>query len=182
MTGIVEDMSHESDNSDDFAPSANLLVERNALYADTFAAVDRQAAPRRRLVVVACMDARIDIFGVLGLEHGDAHVIRNAGGVVTDDVVRSVTLSQRALGTREIILVHHTDCGLHAVDEAAFRAELGAEFGVTPPWSLEAFGDPYDDVRQSMKRLALSPFVAHDQHIRGFVYDVDTGRLQEVAP
>ena len=126
------------------------------------------------------MDSRIDTFAVLGLGNGEAHIIRNAGGVVTDDVIRSLCLSQRFLGTREIILIHHTDCGLQKVDEAAFRDELQDELGVKPWWSLEAFTDPYEDVRQSIQRLTMTPFIAHKEHIRGFVYDVTDGLLHEV--
>jgi carbonic anhydrase len=137
-------------------------------------------APTRRLAVVACMDSRMDLFQLLGLEHGEAHVIRNAGGVVTDDVIRSLCLSQRALGTREIILVHHTNCGLHNVSEDAFKAELEAELGIKPWWALESFTDPYADVRQSIHRLRHTPFVKFKDFIRGFVYDVRTGELHEV--
>jgi carbonic anhydrase len=127
------------------------------------------------------MDSRMDIFQMLGLAHGDAHIIRNAGGVVTDDVVRSLVLSQRLLGTREIVLIHHTDCGLQKVDESSFYAGLAAESGLKPWWSLEAFNDPYEDVRQSIGRLHHSPFIKYKDHIRGFVYDVDNGRLNEVT-
>jgi carbonic anhydrase len=121
----------------------------------------------------------MDIFEMLGLAHGDAHVIRNAGGVVTDDVIRSLVLSQRLLGTREILLIHHTDCGLQTISEDAFKAELEAECGIKPWWALECFTDPYDDVRQSINRLRHSPFIGHKDHIRGFVYDVADGRLHE---
>ena len=128
------------------------------------------------------MDARLDVAGLLGLELGDAHIIRNAGGVVTDDVIRSLCLSQRFLGTTEIVLIHHTDCGLQKVDEGQLRLELATELGVTPAWSLDGFADPYDDVRQSIARLVRSPFVAETDQIRGCVYDVVDGRLHEVAP
>ncbi len=127
------------------------------------------------------MDSRIDTFKILGLGNGEAHIIRNAGGVITDDVIRSLCLSQRLLGTREVILVHHTDCGLQKVDENEFRRELEEELGVKPWWSLEAFSDPYRDVAQSMQRLAMTPFLPHKEHIRGFVYDVTDGLLHEVA-
>lgn len=123
----------------------------------------------------------MDIFALLGLEQGDAHVIRNAGGVITDDVIRSLVLSQRFLGTREIVLLHHTDCGLSAVDEGALKDELEAEVGIKPWWALETFNDPYADVQQSINRLRSTPFVTHDHHVRGFVYDVDTGLLHEVG-
>jgi carbonic anhydrase len=127
------------------------------------------------------MDARLDLFGILGLEPGDAHVIRNAGGVATDDVIRSLTISQRKLGTREVILVHHTDCGMLTFTEDELRNELLAETGVKPPWSAEAFTDLDADVRSSMQRIRTSPFVPHRDHVRGFVYDVDTGALREVT-
>ena len=165
-----------------FTPNADDLLSRNRDHAASFEGADLPAAPTRHLAVVACMDSRLDITAILGLAPGEAHVIRNAGGVVTDDVIRSLCLSQRFLGTREILLVHHTDCGLQKVDEAELRADLGAELGVTPPWTLESFTDPYADVAQSMQRLARSPFVVHEDHIRGFVYDVGTGALNEVQP
>jgi carbonic anhydrase len=161
-------------------PSADELVAHNAAYAEQFADHDLSLRPRRHLAIVACMDSRMDIFQMLGLAHGDAHVIRNAGGVVTDDVIRSLVLSQRLMGTREIILVHHTNCGLQTVTEDAFKAEIEAEVGIKPWWALECFTDPYTDVRQSINRLQHSPFVRHKDHIRGFVYDVADGRLHEV--
>jgi carbonic anhydrase len=164
-----------------FTPSAEELLARNRAYAERFGGAGLQARPTRRLAVVACMDARIDVAAALGLADGEAHVIRNAGGVVTDDVVRSLCLSQRALGTREVLLVHHTGCGLQTVTEDGFKAELEAELGVKPGWSVEAFTDPRADVRQSIARLRLTPFLPHKDHIRGFVYDVATGLLDEVA-
>ncbi len=163
-----------------FKPSTDELVQRNAEYASEFHDSELQVQPVRQLAIVACMDSRIDTFAILGLGNGDAHIIRNAGGVITDDVIRSLCLSQRFLGTREIILVHHTDCGLQAVDEAEFRDELNRELGVKPWWSLEAFSDPYDDVRQSIQRLLMTPFIRHKDNIRGFVYNVTTGLLEEV--
>lgn len=166
----------------DFAPNADELLARNAAFADGFSDQDLAVAPARRLAIVTCMDSRMDMFQLLGLEHGAAHVIRNAGGVVTDDVIRSLCLSQRALGTREVILVHHTDCGLQKVRDDEFKAELEAELGIKPWWSVEAFTDPYADVRQSIQRLRLTPFIPHKDHIRGFVYDVRTGALHEVGP
>ena len=165
---------------DDFQPNADELVANNAEYVQQFADHDLSLRPRRHLAIVACMDSRMDIFQMLGLAHGDAHVIRNAGGVVTDDVIRSLVLSQRLLGTREIILVHHTNCGLQTVTEDAFKAEIEAEVGIKPWWALECFTDPYVDVRQSMNRLQHTPFVRHKDNIRGFVYDVADGRLHEV--
>ena len=164
-----------------FSPSTDELVANNAAYVATFSDHDLALAPRRRLAVVACMDSRMDIFEMLGLSHGDAHIIRNAGGVVTDDVVRSLVLSQRLLGTQEILLIHHTDCGLQKVTEDEFKRQLEAECGVAPGWALESFVDPYDDVRESVSRLQASPFISHKEHIRGFVYDVADGRLHEVA-
>lgn len=164
----------------EFRPNADELLGLNAQFASSFADGDLQVSPTRRLAVVTCMDSRMDLFRLLGLEHGEAHVIRNAGGVVTDDVIRSLCLSQRALGTREIILIHHTNCGLHQVSEDSFKAELEAELGIKPWWALESFDDPYLDVRQSIQRLLLTPFVTHKDFIRGFVYDVRTGELHEV--
>jgi len=164
-----------------FEPSVDELLEANAGFAETFADADLHVEPTRRLAVVACMDSRMDMFRILGLKHGEAHVIRNAGGVITDDVIRSLCLSQRYLDTREIILVHHTDCGLQKVGEDDFKAELEAEIGVKPWWALESFVDPYADVRQSLQRLWMTPFVKHKEDIKGFVYDVTDGRLHEVG-
>lgn len=163
-----------------FEPNADELVANNAAYAARFTDADLQVAPKRQLAVVACMDSRMDIFQILGLGNGEAHIIRNAGGVITDDVIRSLCLSQRFLGTREIVLLHHTDCGLQKVDEAAFKAELEAELGIKPWWALESFDDPHRDVAQSMRRLQLTPFVPYRDEVRGFVYDVTAGRLDEV--
>ena len=163
-----------------FHPSTDELVVRNARFAAGFVDADLHVAPLRHLAVVACMDSRMDIFQILGLGNGEAHIIRNAGGVITDDVIRSLSLSQRLLGTREVILLHHTDCGLQKVTEDAFKAEIEAEIGVKPEWALESFSDPYADTRQSMHRLRLTPFLPHKDHIRGFVYVVTEGRLHEV--
>lgn len=163
-------------------PIVDELLAHNVEFATGFDGGDLPVAPARHLVVVACMDCRMDIFKILGLENGEAHIIRNAGGVVTDDVIRSLCLSQRLLGTREILLLHHTDCGLQKVTDDAFKAELAAELGVTPRWALESFTDPYANVRQSIQRLLLSTFVPHKDHIRGFVYDVTSGELHEVHP
>lgn len=164
-----------------FQPNADELLANNDRYVDQFADHDLSLRPRRGLAIVACMDSRMDIFQMLGLAHGDAHVIRNAGGVVTDDVIRSLVVSQRLLGTQEIILVHHTNCGLQTVTDEAFKAELEAEVGIKPWWALESFADPFADVLQSINRLRHSPFVRHKDHIRGFVYDVADGRLHEVT-
>ncbi len=170
--------------SDDesFHPNADELLANNEQFAAQFADSGLALAPRRRLAIVACMDSRMDIFQILGLDHGDAHVVRNAGGVVTSDVERSLVLSQRSLGTREILLIHHTNCGLHNVSEDDFKNALEAEVGIRPAWPLESFTDPYADVRQSIHRLHLSPFLLHKRDIRGFVYDVSDGRLREVLP
>lgn len=161
-------------------PHVDELVAHNRVYAEKFHDADLQVQPTRHVAVVACMDSRIDVFAVLGLRNGEAHIIRNAGGVITDDVIRSLCLSQRFLGTNEIILVHHTDCGLQKVDETEFRDELAREIGVKPWWSLETFTDPYADVRQSIQRLRLTPFVPHQDRISGFVYDVTDGLLHPV--
>ena len=163
-----------------FTPSADEFVRRNAAYAERFTNGGLPVQPARHVAIVACMDSRMPIFQILGMEYGEAHVIRNAGGVITDDVIRSLTLSQRYLGTREIILVHHTDCGLQRVTEDQLKGELEAELGIKPWWSVESFTDPYADTRQSIERLQQTPFLPHKGHIRGFVYDVDTGRLDEV--
>ncbi len=157
------------------------LLAGNAAYARGFDGAGMPAAPARRLAVVACMDARIDVPRILGLRAGEAHILRNAGGVVTDDVIRSLCLSQRLLGTREVVLVHHTGCGLQLLDEHRFLSELEAETGTRPAWPLEAFADPYDDVAESVRRLRLSPFLQHKDNIRGFVYDVADGRLHEAG-
>ena len=167
--------------ADGFSPSADELLAHNARYVAEFSDHDLSLRPRRKLAIVACMDSRMDIFEMLGLAHGDAHVIRNAGGVVTDDVIRSLCVSQRFLQTREIILVHHTNCGLHNLAEDTFKAEMEDETGLRPWWALESFRDPYEDVRQSIRRLRMNPFVKHRDHIRGFVYDVATGGLVEAT-
>lgn len=164
-----------------FRPSVDELLANNAEHAARFSNADLEVAPRRRLAVVACMDSRMDIFDMLGLGNGEAHIIRNAGGVITDDVIRSLCLSQRLLGTREVILIHHTDCGLESVDETEFKAQLERELGASPPWPLESFDDPYRDVSRSVSRLRMTPFVTYQDHIRGFVYDVTTGALTEVS-
>ena len=164
-----------------FSPNTDELLANNVAYVEQFSDHDLALAPRRHLAVVACMDSRMDIFQMLGLDHGDAHIIRNAGGVVTDDVVRSLVLSQRLLGTQEIVLIHHTDCGLQRVNEDEFKREIEAECGIKPWWAVESFRDPFEDVRQSIGRLHMSPFIVHKDHVRGFVYDVTDGRLHEVT-
>jgi carbonic anhydrase len=164
-----------------FTPNTDELVANNAEYAKTFAHAGLPVEPGRHVAVVACMDSRMPIFQILGMGYGEAHVIRNAGGVITDDVIRSLCLSQRYLGTREIILLHHTDCGLQRVTEDQLKQELEAELGIKPWWAVESFSDPYLDTKQSMERLRHTPFVPYKQHLRGFVYDVDTGLLNEVV-
>lgn len=157
------------------------IIAANRDYAAAFDASSRPVRPRRGLAVVACMDSRMDIFALLGLEVGDAHVIRNAGGIVTDDVIRSLCLSQRLLGTRQIVLVHHTDCGLEGVDDEEFSATLEDAVGAKPAWEAGGFTDAFEDVRASIRRIAGSPFIPHRDAVAGFVYDVDTGRLEPVA-
>ncbi len=166
---------------DAFAPQADELLVNNLRFAARFSDHDLALEPHRRLAIVACMDSRMDIFEMLGLAHGDAHIIRNAGGVVTDDVVRSLVLSQRLLGTREIILLHHTDCGLQKVVEDLLRDEIEAETGVRPEWGFESFVDPVEDVRKSIRRLLDNPFISSKDFIRGFVYQVDNGRVIEAT-
>ena len=167
-------------SSPDFSPSTDELITNNAQFVTDFQDAGLSLTPKRHLAIVACMDSRMDIFQMLGLAHGDAHIIRNAGGVVTDDVVRSLVVSQRLLDTQEIILIHHTNCGLQTISEELFKRQIEEECGIKPGWAIEAFADPYEDVRQSMARLTHSPFVIHKDNIRGFVYDVETGELHEV--
>lgn len=162
-------------------PNADQLIARNIEHANGLDGTHLDVRPSRSLAVVACMDSRMDIFAILGLENGEAHIVRNAGGVITDDAIRSLCLSQRFMGTREIILLHHTDCGLLNLDVMKFNDAFEADVGVRPPWKLEAFSDPYANVKQSIRRLELSPFLAHSDQIRGFVYNVDTGLLDEVS-
>ena len=157
------------------------LQQANAGYAATFEHADLDALPGRSLAIVTCMDARLPVLDALGLEVGEAHVIRNAGGVVTDDVLRSLVLSQRRLGTSHIILIHHTGCGVEGFDEDALREELAAETDTAPPWQPATFDDPYEDVRDSLRRLRKSSLLRHRESIYGFVYDVGTGRLAEVV-
>lgn len=157
------------------------LVEANARYAAEFADAELAGRPALQAAIVACMDARLDVTAALGLRNGDCHVIRNAGGAVTDDVIRSLAISQRALGTRSVILVHHTACGMETLTEE-FRHELELEVGQRPVWAVESFQDVDQDVRQSIERVRTSPFLPHTDDVRGFVYDVKTGRLREVDP
>ncbi|MFI9120892.1 beta-class carbonic anhydrase [Streptomyces bikiniensis] len=157
------------------------LVAANERYASDFTDPGMDARPVLRVAVVACMDARLDLHAALGLELGDCHTIRNAGGVVTDDVIRSLTISQRALKTRSVVLIHHTGCGLESLTEE-FRHELEMEVGQRPAWAVEAFRDVDQDVRQSMQRVRTSPFLLHTDDVRGFVFDVTTGLLREIDP
>jgi carbonic anhydrase len=156
------------------------LLANNTRYAEAFPGV-ASARPRLRLAVVACMDSRLDVYDALGLAVGDAHVIRNAGGVVTDDVVRSLVISQRKLGTEEIILIHHTDCGMTTFTDDELKGEIEQDTGIRPPWATEAFTGLDADVRQSIARLKANPFVPHTDKVRGFVFDAATGLLREVS-
>lgn len=158
---------------------ATRILDANAAHAQRHVAGALPIRPARKLAVVACMDSRIDVFDALGLKPGEAHVLRNAGGVITDDMIRSVMISQRMLGTREIVLIHHTDCGLQKVHEQQTRDEIEADVGAALPFALEAFTDVDDSVRRSIGRIQASPFVQH-KDVRGFVYDVATGLLREV--
>jgi carbonic anhydrase len=157
-------------------------VAKAAEWSAAFADPLHTPRPARKVAVVACMDARLDLFGILGLRPGDAHLIRNAGGVATDDVIRSLAISQRKLGTREVVLVHHTDCGMLTFTEDEFRRELLDETGIKPAWVAEAFTDLDADVRSSIARIRSSPFLPHRDAVRGFVYEVETGSLREVPP
>ena len=161
--------------------ATNEFLEANRTYASTFAKGDKPLPPAKKVAVVACMDARIETGRLLGLEEGDAHVIRNAGGVVTDDVIRSLAISQRLLGTREIVLIHHTDCGMLTFRDDDVKAQIEEDTGLRPQFALEAFSDLDDDIRQSIRRIKSSPFVVHKDSIRGFVYDVKNGELNEVT-
>jgi len=157
------------------------LVANNRAFAESLPARHIDVRPSRRLAIVTCMDSRLDVFAALGLEHGEAHVLRNAGGVITDDMIRSLAVSQRRLGTREVMLIHHTDCGMQALTDDGFRAELQEATGTAPAFAIESFTDLDADVRQSVRRVRRSPFLLHTGQVRGFVYDVDTHGLREVA-
>ncbi|HZR96742.1 MAG TPA: carbonic anhydrase [Gaiellaceae bacterium] len=156
------------------------LLANAEQYAEAFDRGGLPMPPAKRVAVLACMDARLNPYGLLGLTEGDAHVIRNAGGVVTDDEIRSLSISQRLLGTEEIILIHHTDCGMLTFGDDDFRRQIEAETGIKPEWAAEAFDDLEGDVRQSIARIKASPFIPKKDHVRGFVFDVETGRLTEV--
>jgi carbonic anhydrase len=157
------------------------LVKNSEAYAASFDRGDLPLPPAKKLAVVACMDARLIPTRVLGLSEGDAHVIQNAGGVVTDDEIRSLAISQRLLGTEEIILIHHTDCGMLTFTDDEFKRQVQDETGIKPEWAAEAFSDLDEDVRQSIARIKASPFIPRKDSIRGFVYQVETGRLREVT-
>ena len=157
------------------------LLHNAEKYAEDFDKGNLPMPPARKVAIVACMDARLSPFALLGLEVGDAHVIRNAGGVVTDDEIRSLAISQRLLGTEEIILLHHTDCGMQTFTDDEFRQSIQEETGIKPAWSAECFSDVDEDLRQSLARIQASPFIPKKDSVRGFVYEVETGRLREVT-
>lgn len=155
-------------------------LANNARYAEAFTG-PLPMPPSRGIAIVACMDARLNVYGMLGLNEGEAHVIRNAGGVITDDEIRSLAISQRLLGTREIVLIHHTDCGMLTFTDDAFKRSIQDDTGIKPTWSAESFTDLDEDVRQSIARIQASPFIPHKDAVRGFVFDVATGKLTEVS-
>jgi len=157
------------------------LLANAANYTESFEKGHLPMPPARKIAVVACMDARLHVYELLGLEEGDAHVIRNAGGVITEDEIRSLAISQRLLGTEEIILIHHTDCGMLTFTDDEFKASIHEETGIKPPWAAEAFSDVDADVRQSLARIQSSPFIPLRDNVRGFVYEVETGVLREVV-
>jgi carbonic anhydrase len=156
------------------------FLANNDRYAQSFTG-PLPLPPSRQAAVVACMDARLNVYAILGLNEGEAHVIRNAGGVITDDEIRSLAISQRLLGTREIILIHHTDCGMLTFTDDAFKRSIQDETGIKPPWSAESFTDLAEDVRQSAARIKASPFIPRTDAVRGFIFDVATGKLNEVT-
>jgi carbonic anhydrase len=157
------------------------LLRNAEAYAASFDKGDLPMPPGRKIAIVACMDARLNPYGLLGLQEGDAHVIRNAGGVITDDEIRSLAISQRLLGTEEIVLIHHTDCGMLTFTDDEFKRSIQDELGIKPEWAAEAFPDVDEDVRQSLARVNASPFIPKKESVRGFVYEVETGNLREVA-
>jgi carbonic anhydrase len=157
------------------------LVASAESYREGFQKGDLELPPARRVAIVACMDARLNPYGLLGLTEGDAHVIRNAGGVITDDEIRSLAISQRLLGTNEIMLIHHTDCGMLTFTDEEFRRQVQEDTGLKPHWTVEAFDDLEEDVRHSIARIKASPFIPHKDSVRGFVYDVGTAELREVT-
>jgi carbonic anhydrase len=155
-------------------------LANNARYAESFSG-PLPLPPAKGVAIVACMDARLNVYGLLGLNEGEAHVIRNAGGVITDDEIRSLAISQRLLGTREIMLIHHTDCGMLTFTDDEFKRSIQDDTGLKPHWAAEAFPDLEEDVRQSMARIKASPFVPNTGNVRGFVFDVASGKLNEVT-
>ncbi len=157
------------------------LLSNNQRYAESFDKGDLPLPPAKGVAVVACMDARLNVYGMLGLEEGDVHVISNAGGVITDDEIRSLAISQRLLGTREVILIHHTDCGMLTFTDDELKGRIQQEVGIKPEFAFEAFEDLEEDVRQSIRRIQASPFIPYKDSVRGFIYEVETGRLREVA-
>ncbi len=157
------------------------LLENAKRYEESFDKGDLPLPPGAKLAVVACMDARLNPYAILGLSEGDAHVIRNAGGVITDDEIRSLAISQRLLGTEEIILIHHTDCGMLTFTDEEFKRQVQEDVGIKPEWAVETFSDLEDDVRQSVARIKASPFIPRKESVRGFVYEVETGSLREVT-
>jgi carbonic anhydrase len=157
------------------------LLRNAERYAESFDKAELPLPPAKRVAIVACMDARLNPYGLFGLNEGDAHVIRNAGGVVTDDEIRSLSISQRLLGTEEIMLIHHSDCGMLTFGDDEFRRQVQQETGIRPEWAAEAFDDLEEDVRQSIARIKASPFIPKKDKVRGFVYEVETGRLREVS-
>ncbi|MEA2395848.1 MAG: carbonic anhydrase [Solirubrobacteraceae bacterium] len=157
------------------------LLRNAEAYASSFDKADLPLPPAKKLAVVACMDARLNPYGILGLQEGDAHVIRNAGGVVTDDEIRSLAISQRLLGTEEIVLIHHTGCGMLTFTDDDFKRSVQEDTGIKPEWAVETFDDLDTDVRQSIARIKASPFIPRKDAVRGFVYEVETGRLREVT-
>jgi len=157
------------------------LVTNASAYGQSFSSGELPLPPAKRVAIVACMDARLNPYGLLGLREGDAHVIRNAGGVITDDEIRSLAISQRLLGTEEIMLIHHTDCGMLTFGDDEFRRQVQQETGVKPEWAAEAFDDLEEDVRQSIARIKASPFIPKKDTVRGFIYEVESGQLREVT-
>jgi carbonic anhydrase len=157
------------------------LIRNASSYRDSFESGDLPLPPAKKVAIVACMDARLNPYGLLGLHEGDAHVIRNAGGVITDDEIRSLAISQRLLGTEEIMLIHHTDCGMLTFGDDDFRRQVQEETGIKPEWPAETFSDLDEDVRQSIARIKASPFVPNKDNVRGFVYEIETGNLREVS-
>jgi carbonic anhydrase len=157
------------------------LLRNNEQYAESFEKGDLPMPPAKQIAIVTCMDARLSPYVMLGLSEGDAHVIRNAGGVITDDEIRSLVISQRLLGTREVMLIHHTNCGMLTFSEEELKDQIQEEIGIKPPFALESFTDLEENLRQSIRRIETSPFIPHKDSVRGFIYEVETGRLREVT-